>query len=256
MESTNLPEERRASIVEILNEEGKVTAPDLSRRLDVSVDTIRRDLICLENAGRLTKVHGGALPCSPATAPYNTRKNQNSSAKVQIAKRTAQLIQPRQIVFMDSGTTVEEIAHQLPLDLEATVVTASIPVASALGGHTNIKVIMPGGILDAESMTLAGNGAMESLRRIRADLCVLGVCSIDPKAGITCTRFEETDMKCLLIQNAKEVVVPVTTDKLGTAAAFVIDAVDLIDVLVVENSTPDEQLEPYRELGIRIERGE
>lgn len=251
-----LPEERRSHIVEILQTEGKVTAPDLSQRLNVSVDTIRRDLIHLENAGQLTKVHGGALPCSPATAPYNTRKKQNNLAKVRIAKKIALMIQPGQIVFMDSGTTIEAVAQHLAPDLKATVVTASLPIATALSEHAHITVIMPCGTLDTESMALAGNGAMESLRRIRADLCILGVCSIDPDAGITCTRFEETDIKRLLIQNAKEVVVPVTMDKLGTATAFVIDAVDRIDVLVVEKSTPDEQLEPYRELGIRIERGE
>jgi len=255
MESINLPEERRTSIVEILNEEGKVTAPDLSRRLDVSVDTIRRDLICLENAGRLTKVHGGALPCSPATEPYKTRKSQNSAAKVLIAKQAAKLIQPGQVVPMDSGTTVEEVARQLDPDLTATVVTASFPVAAALIGHPQVKVIMPGGILDAESMTLSGSGVLESLRQIYADLCILGISSIDLEAGITGTHFEETDIKRLLIRNAKKVVVPVTRDKFGTAASFFIEAVDCIDVLVVEASTPDELLEPYQALGIRIARG-
>jgi DeoR/GlpR family transcriptional regulator of sugar metabolism len=255
MESMNLPEERRTRIVEILNEEGKVTPLDLSQRLDVSVDTIRRDLIHLEKTGQLTKVHGGALPRSPATAPYLIRKEQNSAAKIQVAIQTAKFIQSGQIVFMDSGTTVEETARQLPADLQATIITHSIPVAAALAHHEQIEVIMPGGLLNTGSMILSGSTALEGLSRIHADICILGVCSLDPDAGITCTDVEETAIKRTLIKNARQVIVPVTADKLGTAAPFGIAAVTAIDVIITEKSVSDQLLEPYQKLGIRIERG-
>lgn len=257
MESMNLPEERRARIVKILNKEGKVTPPDLSQRLGVSVDTIRRDLIHLENSGKLTKVHGGALPGSPATAPYPIRKSQNSTAKIHIAKQAAAHIRPGQIVFMDSGTTLEEIARQLPKNLKATIVTHSIPVAAALANHKQVEVIMPGGSLDAEAMILSGSTAMETLGRIHADLCILGVCSIDPDAGITCTRFEETAIKRIFIENSRAVIVPVTADKLGTAAAFGItniNSINSINTIITEKAASDHLLEPYQQLGIRIER--
>jgi DeoR/GlpR family transcriptional regulator of sugar metabolism len=255
MESMNLPDERRARIIEILNDEGKVTPPVLSERFGVSVDTIRRDLIHLENAGQLTKVHGGALPRSPATAPYLARKSQNSAAKTGIAKRTARLIQPGQVIFMDSGTTVEETARQLPADLTATVVTASLPVATALAGHERIKVVMPGGTLDTASMTLRGSAMLGELSRVRADVCVLGVCSIDPDAGITCTDFDEAPIKQRLIENARKVIVPVTSDKLGTAASFAIGDVDCVDLIIVEKSVPAEALAPYEKLNVQLVRG-
>ncbi len=77
-----LPEERRHEILNILAKEGKLTVPDLSRVLNVSVDTIRRDLKELEQAGHLARVHGGALPRSPSTPPYSARKMQNKSARL------------------------------------------------------------------------------------------------------------------------------------------------------------------------------
>lgn len=256
MNEHTLPDERRTQIIHLLETEGKVTAPSLSHRLGVSVDTIRRDLIQLASAGQLTKVHGGALPCSPATEPYRMRKRQNSEAKVQLAKRAAQFVQSGHIVFMDNGTTVEETARQLPLDLVATVVTNSLAIASALHRHRTVKVIMTGGILDSDSMSLSGSAAVETLRDIRADICILGVCSIDPEAGMTGTGFEENDIKRQMIKNAHKIVVPVTTDKLGTAAPYVIASVECIDHLIVEGSTSEYELEPYRKRGIHIEKGD
>lgn len=250
-----LPEERRSQIAKILLEEGKVTAMDLSRRLDVSVDTIRRDLIQLERTKQLNRTHGGALPCSPATEAYHLRREHNSVAKIQIARKTVQLLQKGQVIFMDSGTTVEEVARHLPLDFTATVVTHSLPVAMALGAHRHIRVIMPGGTVDGESMILTGSGVVDELRHIRADVCVLGACSIDADAGITCTRFEEVGIKRHIIRNAQKVIVPVTADKFGTAAPFFIAALESASVIVTEDSTPDDCLLPCRNLSIRIEKG-
>lgn len=253
MDATNLPEQRRARIVEMLHAEGKVTPRNLSQRLDVSIDTIRRDLIQLEHAGQLTKVHGGALPPSPAAAPYPLRKKQNNAEKLQLAHATAQLIQPGQLIFMDSGTTIEETARQLPLDLNATVVTTSLPVAEALAAHTQLRIILPGGTLNPTSMSLSGSMALAGLRHIRADVCLLGVCSLDINAGLTCTDIDEVAIKQTLIQNAQQLIVPITRDKLGTAAPFGIADADRIDRLVITSAATDEQLLPYRNLNIQIE---
>ncbi|MBN2527560.1 MAG: DeoR/GlpR transcriptional regulator [Deltaproteobacteria bacterium] len=256
MVTTYLPEERRSRIATILSEEGKVTAQDLSRRLGVSADTIRRDLIQLERTNQLNRTHGGALPRSPATAAYHLRKEQNSTAKMQIAKKTVALLQEGQVIFMDSGTTVEEVARHLSSDFTATVVTHSLPVAMTLGSHRHLRVIMPGGTVDGESMILNGSGVMDQFRNIRADVCLLGACSIDADTGITCTRFEEVDIKRQIIRNSRMVIVPATSDKFGTAAPFFIAPMECVSVIVTEQSTPDERLLPCRNLSIRIEKGE
>ena len=249
-----LPEERRHEILNILAKEGKLTVPDLSRVLSVSVDTIRRDLKELEQAGHLARVHGGALPKSPSTPPYSARKVQNKSAREEVARETAKLIQPGQIVLFDSGTTASEIARYLSPDLTATVITVSPPVVMALSTHANIKVIMLPGTLDKSSMSLTGSTTIEALRRVRADICISGVCSIHPEIGVTTTNYEEAEIKRQMIHNATEVIVAATADKLGTAVPFEVTGIESINQLVTESSVPLETLIPYQKAGINVIR--
>lgn len=247
-----LPEERRHEILNILSKEGKLTVPDLSRVLNVSVDTIRRDLKELEQAGHLARVHGGALPKSPSTSPYSARKSQNKSAREEVARETAKLIQRGQIVLFDSGTTALEIARCLSPDLTATVITVSPPVAMALSTNINIQIIMLPGTLDKSSMSVTGSTTMEALRRIRADICILGVCSIHPEIGVTTTNYEEAEIKKQMIQNASEVIVAVTADKLGTAVPFEISGIGSINQMVTESTVALETLIPYQKAGVNV----
>lgn len=251
-----LPEERRYEILKILNQEGKLTVPNLSGRLNVSVDTIRRDLKVLEQGGYLARVHGGALPKSPSTQPYNVRKVQNKSVRAEVARETAKLIQPGQIVLFDSGTTALEIARCLPADLKATVVTVSPPVIMALSTHANIEVIMLPGTLDKSTMSVTGSATMEALRRVRADVCISGVCSIHSEAGVTTTSYEEAGIKRQMMHNSSEVIVAVTADKLGTTVPFEVTTIDNINQLITESSVTLETLIPYKKAGINVIRAE
>lgn len=254
MKSHVLPEERRHKILNILTREGKLTVPDLSRVLNVSVDTVRRDLKELERAGHLARVHGGALPKSPSTPQYSARKTQNMSAREEVARETAKLIQAGQIVLFDSGTTALEIARCLPPDLTATVITVSPPVAMALSTHINIHIIMLPGTLDTSSMSVTGSSTMQALRRIRADICILGVCSIHPERGVTTTNYEEAEIKRQMMHNSSEVIVAATADKLGTAVSFEVLGIDSINQLVTESTVAVDILIPYQQAGINVIR--
>jgi DeoR/GlpR family transcriptional regulator of sugar metabolism len=249
-----LPEERRHEILNILAKEGKLTVPELSRVLNVSVDTVRRDLKELEQAGHLARVHGGALPKSPSTPPYSARKAQNKSAREEVARETAKLIQHGQIVLFDSGTTALEISRYLSPDLTATVITVSPSVVMALSTHTNIKIIMLPGTLDKSSMSVTGSTTLEALRRIRADICISGVCSIHPEIGVTTTSYEEAEIKRQMIYNASEVIVAATADKLGTAVPFEVSGIGNINQLVTESTIALETLIPYQQAGINVIR--
>jgi len=252
MKRQTLPEERRAEICDILSLEGKLTVPDLSKRLNVSIDTIRRDLIELETAGHLSRVHGGALPKSPAARPYSIRKKELTPGVHTIARGVAKLVHSGQTFFLDSGTTAVEIARSLPGTLKATVVTPSPPVAMALAEHRQIEVIMLPGILDRETMAVVGGSTLKALKQIRADICIIGVCGIHSDVGITTVHYEESVIKKQMIMNSSETIVAVTANKLGTAVSFEAAGIDCIDRLVTEASITDEELLPYRQAGIDI----
>src|SRR2546426_12240573 len=111
-----LTAERRRSIMQALQREGKVYASELSKLLQVSEDTIRRDLRELAAAGELQRVHGGALPRLPAQASFSERQQQAPGARAAIAQAAARLIRQDQIIILDGGTTPLQVAEHLPLD--------------------------------------------------------------------------------------------------------------------------------------------
>ena len=252
MIASPLPEERRQHILHILMQEGKVTAPNLSERLGVSEDTIRRDLKDLEKAGQLTRVHGGALPRTPSVTSYEKRQSLNIQAKTVIAKEAAKLIQSGQVVLIDGGTTALEVVRQFAPDLRATILTISPPVVMELSNHPHVEVVMLGGSLDKTSMTITGASTQDALGRIRADVCILGVCSLHEGIGVTTLSFEEAEMKRRMIQNATDVIAVVTAEKLGTAAPFVVSDINEVSHIVTEASVSDDMLEPYERLGIQV----
>jgi DeoR/GlpR family transcriptional regulator of sugar metabolism len=247
-----LAEERRHAILERLRSDGKVVAAELSSSLAVSPDTVRRDLRELAGAGLLRRVHGGALPPAVGAQTYAARREHAPEAKVAIARATGRLLRSGQVIVLDSGTTTLEVARQLPPELDATVITNSPPIAVALAEHPRVEVTVLGGRLDKDARALVGAAAIEALRLLRADVLVLGVCSLHPELGITVTALEESYVKRAMIANAAEVVAVSSADKLGSAGPYVVAPIDELTHLVTEASAPAEQLDRYRALGIEV----
>ncbi|HEX7557054.1 MAG TPA: DeoR/GlpR family DNA-binding transcription regulator, partial [Leptolinea sp.] len=161
-----LKEERQQFIMETLHREGKIVAVDLSTAINVSEDTIRRDLRDLADAGQIQRVHGGALLRSPAGASYKERQSMRGGAKAEIARAAVSLVQNRQVIILDGGTTTLEIARRLPFGLHATIVTNSPPIAVALADYPDIQTIMVGGHLLAHSQVTIGAAAVEAFSAI------------------------------------------------------------------------------------------
>jgi DeoR/GlpR family transcriptional regulator of sugar metabolism len=247
-----LTEERRQLILERLRSDGKVVAAELSSTLDVSPDTVRRDLRELADAGLLRRVHGGALPPAVGARPYAVRREQAPEAKAAIARATASLLRPGQVILFDAGTTPLEVARHLPPDLEAVAITNSPPVAVALAEHPSVEVKVLGGMLAKDAQALVGAATIDALRSVRADVLVLGLCSLHPEIGITVMELEESYVKQMMIANAAEVIAVSSADKLGSAATYVIAPLDELTHLVTERSVPDDQLAQYRARGVEV----
>jgi DeoR/GlpR family transcriptional regulator of sugar metabolism len=251
-----LTAERRQFILEILRRDQKVLSSELSAVLNVSEDTIRRDLRELASSGRLKRVHGGALLTSPATASYADRQKQAPKEKEAIARAAAKLVCPGQVVILDGGTTTLQVTRHLPLDLQATIVTNSPPIAIALAEHPYIEVVMLGGQLYKKALVNVGTVTIETLRMIRADLCMLGVCSLHPEVGISVTNLEEAHVKRAMIAGSAEVVGLVTAAKLDTAAPYVVESIHALTYLVTAPTVSDRMLSAYQAFGLAIVRDE
>lgn len=249
-----LTEERRRSIVQTLQREGKVLATELSKTLHVSEDTIRRDLRELAAAGVLQRVHGGALLRSPVNGGFTVRQQRDTGAKAAMARAAVRFIRPNQVIILDGGTTILQVAQHLPLDLRATVITHSPPVALALAEHPEIEVVLIGGKLYKQELVTGGAATVEAFHNVRADLCFLGISSVHPEVGISTFNLEGSYVKRAMIASSAEVVALASAEKLGTAAPYIIGPLSSLTYLVTERSVPDEVLAPYRAQGVTVVR--
>lgn len=247
-----LAQQRKAHILDVLRRDGQIVAKKLSAELGLSEDTIRRDLRDLAAEGRLQRVHGGALPASPALADFTRRQTIATDAKTAIGRAAAGLVRPGQVVFVDGGTTTEAMVRHLAPDLRATVVTHSPSIAVALAEHTAIEVVVIGGRLFRHSLVAVGAEAIEAIGRIRADVYFMGVTGIHAEVGLTTGDFEEAAVKRALAGAAAETVVLASRDKIGAASPYVICAAAEIGCLVVEPDIEGAAVQPFAAQGISI----
>ncbi len=247
-----LTSQRKQHILDVLKRDGQVIAKALSQELGLSEDTIRRDLRELAQDGLLQRVHGGALPVSPAIANFSRREDILQDEKTAIGKAAAGLIKPGQVVILDGGTTAIQIARHLPRNLNATVVTHSARTALELVDLSDIEIVLIGGRLFKHSIVSVGASAIEAISHIRADIYFMGVTGVHPEAGLSTGDLEEAYVKLALSRQAAETIVPVSHEKLGAASQYVITTLDNISGLIVEQSVPDEDLAPYQQLGLSI----
>jgi DeoR/GlpR family transcriptional regulator of sugar metabolism len=245
---------RRRLILEKLHREGQVAAKDLSQELRLSEDTIRRDLRELAQEGLLQRVHGGALPASPAVADFAGRLALSTEGKAVLGRAAARMIQPGQVVILDGGTTTLQTARHLPRDLRATVVTHSPTIALELVEHPHVEVILLGGRLFKHSVVAVGAATIEAISRIRADLYFMGVTGIHPTAGLSTGDLEEAHVKRALSTSAAETIVLASPEKLNAASAFVIAPIKEANEIVVLRDTPNEATSEFERLGIMVTR--
>ena len=247
-----LPAQRRDVLLARLRTDGRVIVKDLAAELGIAEDSLRRDLRALAAAGRCQRVYGGALPVSPAIADYPTRQQVAADSKRRVAARAAELITPRSTVILDGGTTTLQVAHALPRDLEATVVTHSPTVAAALVDHPRIDLYLIGGRVFKHSAVTSGAAAAEAAQAINADLFLLGVTGVHPDAGLTTGDGDEAAMKRTLARRAADTYVLASTEKIGAASRFTVLPFTEIAGLVTDADHADPSIRELKRTGTRI----
>jgi DeoR/GlpR family transcriptional regulator of sugar metabolism len=247
-----LTSQRKQHLMDVLRRDGQLVATKLSAELGVSEDTIRRDLRELAREGLLQRVHGGALPASPAMADFATREHIATGDKAAIGRAAAALVQQGQVIFVDGGTTCVQMMRHLPRALVATVVTHSPSIAMELMDHPCIEVVMLGGRLFRHSIVGVGAATLEAIARIRADTYFMGVCSLHPEHGLSTGDYEEACVKRALCEAAAETIVLASSEKLDTVSPYRVVGLGDINGIVLPAATASEMHAPYRERGITL----
>jgi DeoR/GlpR family transcriptional regulator of sugar metabolism len=250
-EAQLLGEERREAIVQRLRRDGKVRAAQLAEAFGVSLDTVRRDLGELADAGRLRRVHGGALPLTaPGPTEFAARVGLDLASKAAVARAAAPLIADGEVVALSGGSTMLELARRIPDGLDATFVVTSPDIASALAEHPSVAIDLVGGRLDRRSRTVTGPEAVDALRRVRPDTALMSACTAHPQGGLTVRHRDEAAVVRAVVDGARRVVALATADKLGTVGPYPVAELKRVDMLVTD--APESEWAVYREAGVEI----
>lgn len=247
-----LKEERQSLILREVNIHNKVLLADLSLKLDVSEDTIRRDLQELSDTGQIIKVRGGALSKSYQMYSYRERDIYAYQEKTIIASKAVSLLRDGMLVLISGGSTNLEIARILPSDLRVTFLTVSLSTAMQLLEHPNSDVIFVGGQLSKTARISIGGDVVQSLQNVRPDICIIGTNGIDAKAGITDSDWEVVTTKKAMINASQKVVVHAIGEKLNSIQKIKVCNLREVDVVITELSPEHETLKPYHTEGIQI----
>ena len=242
-----LKKERHAYIIRQINLHNKVLSSDLGMQLKVSEDTIRRDLNELADAGKILKVHGGALSKS-FHFPFDQKEIYAQDSKKAIARKAISLISEGMTVLKGGGTTMLEIARMIPNDLEATFFTISPLVALELADKKALTVILIGGEMSKNSQINMGAKTVSDLSEIGVDLCFLGANGIDPNEGITDSDWEVVQVKKAMIGSSARTAIVCIGEKLNTNQKMKVCKLNTIDYLITDLNPNDRILDPYNEL--------
>ncbi|WP_018627856.1 DeoR/GlpR family DNA-binding transcription regulator [Niabella aurantiaca] len=247
-----LKKERQAYILHKLDLHNKVVNTGLCADMGVSEDTVRRDLYELSQAGKLIKVHGGALSLAFNEVRFESTNVYSQSKKVKIAEKAIGLIHNNMYVLTSGGTTILEMAKQLPPQLRATFITGSIPALNLYIAHPNINVIVVGDKVNKASRITVGASALSKIREVNADLCFLGTNAIDLQRGITDNDWEVVELKRAMVAASAKTVCLAISEKLNSFEALQVCALKQIDYLITELDPNDKVLQPYVEAGITV----
>jgi DeoR/GlpR family transcriptional regulator of sugar metabolism len=250
--------ERREQIARLVDDDQRVSVGDLTARYHVTDASIRRDLILLESEGRLRRVHGGAvsLAAKLAAGAFTSKLRLHREEKARIAAAAARLIGPGEIVLFDSGTTVAQVAAQMPPALRApnaiTVVTYSLPVVDEIGSWDAPHLVVVGGLYLPEYRAFVGPGTIEGLRALTADTIFLGCDGLTPEAGLTTPHVLVAEVGAAATSRSRRVVAVADSSKLGRQGFTTIVPLAQVNVLITDTAADAGRVAEIREAGVEV----
>lgn len=247
-----LKAERHKYIMTKIADEHKVSTINLAELLKISEDTIRRDLNELNKKGLLEKVYGGAFPIIDKPENVFDITIVNEDKKNIVGNKAVTLLSDGQVIVMGGGTTNLAFAKLIPSNLVATIYTYSLPIAMQLSQHPNIEVIFIGGKLQKNAMVTIGMDVVQVLSELKADICFIGVSSINVKLGLTEKGYEVSLVKKAMLQSSEKAIFMLTSEKLNTKMPYRVCELNKQHTIITDLSPNDTKLDSYSKSGIHI----
>ena len=243
--------ERHQKILELLKVNGIVSVNSLSRQLNVSSVTIRKDLGLLEEKKLLYRSHGGAIQIDPyiANRHVQEKEKQFPEEKKRIGMKAAEMLTPNDAIIIASGTTVLAFARCIPPEAQLTVLTSAMNVAMALLNCQQVEVIQ---LVRQTSSSVTGEYALRMLENFSGTKLFLGVDGIDLKYGLTTTNFMEASVNRAMIDAAQKIIVLTDSSKFGRRGFGKICELDAVDQIITDSGVSPKVVRELEELGIKV----
>lgn len=250
-----IPAERLEKIKTEIENNGFVSVAELSKRLGISISTVRRDLIDLESEGLVVRTRGGAglagHELSLETA-RSARAEEHSSQKEKIGQKAAELIENSGCIILDAGTTTLEVAKYLRPKVPLRVITDSIEIAYELRDRENVVVLITGGIMRPDSYNLYGGFAEQMLSSMHAEVCVMGAIGLSLREGLTKHIIEALPIRQKMVEISHRLICVADSSKFDVTGLVSICPIERIDVIITDNGIEPAFKNSLEELGIEV----
>lgn len=248
------PYQRRDKILELLNQDGRVSVTDLSRYFGVSEVTIRADLQVLAEQNLIVRTHGGAVPLTRSLYDLSLakRRQQQVLEKSRIGQAGARMIADGDAIFLDSSSTALAIAQHLKSHRDLTIITNSVVIAQEMLDVPGVSVVMPGGTLRRDTASLVGTDGLDVLRKYNIEKGFFGAHGISLPEGLTDVSAAEADTKRPIVAMCRRVIAVLDATKWGRVGLASFAAPSEVDCVVTDTHAPAELVESVRLLGIEV----
>jgi DeoR family transcriptional regulator, glycerol-3-phosphate regulon repressor len=244
---------RQGEILEIARQEGRVVVEDLAQRFDVTLQTIRRDLTELAEAGHLDRVHGGAVPrTGVSNIGYEARRRMNEAAKAAIGRACAAAIPDNSSMILNLGTTTEAVARELIHHRNITVVTNNMNVANILVANPGCEVMVTGGALRRSDGGLVGELATQFIEQFKVDYAIIGTSALDWDGDMLDFDLAEVRVSRSIIRQARQRFLVTDHTKLGRSAPARIASLSELDAVFTDLPLPDRMMADCDGWGTRV----
>jgi DeoR family transcriptional regulator, aga operon transcriptional repressor len=247
--------ERRKLIYEQLEEDGQVMVEDLSKKFNVSEVTIRKDLEALESKNLLLRARGGAIKTQNNVGtdyPISEKNKLHLKAKSAIGQLAATLLDHGDTIIIDSGSTTQEFANHIPPHLEITAITNALNIASVLSRKPNINVIVPGGSLRKNSLSLVGPLAERTFNTLHVDKVFLGIDGIDIRTGFYTPNIEEAYLNRIFLDISKQTIILSDSSKFQKKSLNLVGTLSDIDILVTDSNIESHDKKALEEAKVKV----
>ena len=244
---------RQQELLSYVQRDGFVTVEHLAARFQITQQTIRRDVNLLAELNMLQRYHGGVgLPSSAENIAYGARQGLYSEEKRRIAALVVEHIPDHATLFINLGTTNEEVARALSRRRHLRVITNNINVAAIMSGYPSCEVIITGGVVRARDLGITGDEAIDFIRRFKVDFGIIGISSIEVDGTLRDFDYREVRVAEAIIEHSRSVFLVADHSKFWRTALVRLGDIAKINALFTDRPVPDEMGKVFEQAKIDV----